>query len=245
MCDREVADKEAAMCDREVADKEAAMCDGEVADKEAAMCDREVADKEAAMCDGEVADKEAAMCDREVADKEAAMCDGEVADKEAAMCDREVADKEAAMCDGEVADKEAVMCDGEREEEAAVPRTVVQTVRAEALNSSENGPGPEQGSRADNGHVLDQKWKSLKSPDQAWKLEQSVLIRREGIKTNTPKSKVLGERFGKPSFIQMQPNARAILARLDLDQVCRPSMLPGFVDPAVNKNILYEKVGGI
>ena len=64
----------------------------------------------------------------------------------------------------------------QREEEAAVPRTVVQTVRAKALNSSENGPGPEQGSRADNGHVLDQKWKSLKSPDQAWKLEQSTFV---------------------------------------------------------------------
>ena len=72
-----------------------------------------------------------------------------------------------------------------------------------------------------------------------------VLIRHEGIETNTPKSKVLGERFGKPSFIQMQPNARAILARLDLDQVCRPSMLPGFVDPACSPGLYTQHAPGV
>ena len=54
----------------------------------------------------------------------------------------------------------------------------------------------------------------------AWGVEAcnafSFLARREGIITNTPKSKVLGDLFGRLSFILIQSNTRAILARSGL-----------------------------
>ena len=54
----------------------------------------------------------------------------------------------------------------------------------------------------------------------AWGVEAcnafSFLARREGIITNTPKSKVLGDLFGSLSFILIQSNTRAILAKSGL-----------------------------
>ena len=44
----------------------------------------------------------------------------------------------------------------------------------------------------------------------------AVVPRHEGIMTNTPKSKALGERFCRLSFILMQSNARSNLARVGL-----------------------------
>ena len=54
----------------------------------------------------------------------------------------------------------------------------------------------------------------------AWGVEAcnafSILARREAIITNSPKSKVLCNLFGRLSFILIQSNARAILARSGL-----------------------------
>ena len=52
----------------------------------------------------------------------------------------------------------------------------------------------------------------------------SFLARREAIITNSPKSEVLCDLFGRLSFILIQSNARAILARSGL-------VLDGEVDP--------------
>ena len=52
----------------------------------------------------------------------------------------------------------------------------------------------------------------------------SFLARREAIITNSPKSEVLCDLFGRLSFILIQSNARAILARsgLVLDEEVDP-----------------------